>query len=101
MSKLAPFGEGNSKPLFVLKGIDKKDISKSKDGKHILANISNEVNLVAFNLANKLTDSIIKYDLIFKLELNNLYSNKITCVCVDLEENNNVWANNGKNSNIA
>jgi hypothetical protein len=32
--------------------------------------------------------------MIFKLELNNLYSNKITCVCVDLEVNDNVWANN-------
>jgi single-stranded-DNA-specific exonuclease len=88
--KFAPFGEGNPKPLFILKGIDRKEMFKSKDGKHILVNISDEVNLAAFNLSNKLDKEFTKYDMIFKLELNNLYSNKITCVCVDLEVNDNV-----------
>ena len=26
-----------------------------------------------------------EYDLIFRLELNNMYSNKITCICVSME----------------
>lgn len=83
--KLAPFGEGNPKPLFILKDWDINEINKSKDGKHILINISNDVNLVGFNLSNKLNNEITKYNLIFKLELNNLYPNKISCVCVKLE----------------
>ena len=88
--KLSPFGEENSSPLFVLKNFDSKEMSKSKDGKHILININNEVNLVGFNLIGELKESCSKYDLIFKLELNNLYNNRITCKCVKVEESCNV-----------
>lgn len=84
--KLAPFGEGNPSPVFLLKGIDISRLKKSKDNKHILCNINNDTNLVGFNLVKELNNDIINYDLIFKLEQNNLYSNKITCKCIKLEE---------------
>ena len=90
LSKLAPFGEGNTKPLFLLKNIKDSNINKSKDGKHVLLNISKDVSLVGFGLANKLEDKYGSYNFIFKLELNNMYPNKITCMCIDLEGNNNV-----------
>lgn len=88
--KVSPFGEGNPKPLFILKNIDRKDINKSRDGKHILLNLSNEVNMVGFNLADKLNNNCLIYNLIFKLELNNMYPNKISCVCLNMEGISNV-----------
>ena len=53
-------------------------------------NISSDVSLVGFNLSDQLNSKYEKYDLIFKLELNNMYSNKISCVCVSLEGIENV-----------
>jgi len=83
--KLSPFGEGNPKPLFILKDCNSNRITKSKDGKHVLLNISKDVNLVGFNLSEELNSKYNKYNLIFKLELNNLYPNKITCICMNME----------------
>ena len=94
LTKLSPFGEGNPRPLFILKNIDRKELNKSKDGKHILMNISKEVNLVGFNLANQLCDEYDSYNFIFRLELNNMYSNRITCICLEVEGNADVRANN-------
>lgn len=83
--KLSPFGEENPNPLFILKNINKNDMKMSKDGKHILLNINNDTNLVGFDLVKDLNNDIISYDVIFKLEPNNLYSNKITCKCIKME----------------
>ena len=83
--KLAPFGEGNPKPLFLLKDCNINEINKSKDGKHILMNISKDSSLIGFNLGNSLDRSIDKYDLIFRLEVNNMYPNRISCVCISME----------------
>lgn len=90
LMRFSPFGEGNSKPLFILKNCDKKEFYLSKDKKHVLMNISNDASVAGFNLSNKLKEACEIYNLIFKIELNNMYSNKITCVCLDLEVNNNV-----------
>jgi len=84
--KLSPFGEGNPSPLFVIKGINADRIKKSKDGKHILINFNNDSSLIGFNLVNELKSDIINYDVIFKIEANNLYSNKISCKCIKMEE---------------
>lgn len=88
--KLSPFGEGNPKPLFILKDCDVNSINKSKDGKHILMNISKDSSLVGFNLGSKLDRNISKYDLIFRLEPNNMYPNRLSCVCISMEGINNV-----------
>ncbi len=84
--KFSPFGEGNPSPLFLIKNIDINRINKSKDNKHLFINFNKEVNLVGFNLANNLKSDIINYDVIFKLELNNMYDNKISCKCLKMEE---------------
>ena len=47
--------------------------------------INNDTNLVGFNLANEIKEDITNYDIIFKVELNNLYPNKISCKCIKLE----------------
>ena len=88
--KLGPFGEGNPKPLFILKDCDGNKINKSKDGKHILMSLSKDVSFVGFNLADKLDKTHEKYNLIFKMELNNMYPNKVSCICLDLEGIKNV-----------
>lgn len=94
LNKFSPFGEGNPSPLFLLRNIHSSFIKLSKDKKHILLNINNDTNLVGFNLANHLKDDIIYYDLIFTIELNNLFKNKITCKCVLMEGSKNVQSNN-------
>lgn len=88
--KFSPFGEGNPSPLFVVKNVDFARVGTTKDKKHISVNFNKEVNLIGFNLANKLKDGIINYDLIFKLDINNLFHNKISCKCIEMEESNNV-----------
>lgn len=85
--KFSPYGEANKIPLFVIKGVNIKKIRKSKDNKHILIDFNKEANLVGFNLANKLNNDIINCDIIFKVEANNLYHNKISCKCIKMEVN--------------
>lgn len=84
--KFSPFGEGNNFPLFIIRNINKNRIKKTKDEKHIQINFNNEANLIGFSLAKKLNNDIINYDVIFKLEENNYYHNKISCKCVEMEE---------------
>lgn len=89
LQKIAPFGESNPAPLFLIKNIKAKEFNSSKDGKHILLNFNKDVNLVGFNLAGNLKNEAC-YDIIFKVELNNLFNNKITCKCIVLEESEDV-----------
>lgn len=92
--KFSPFGEGNQSPLFLIKNFNVSRINKSKDKKHIIINFNNEANLIGFNLVNKLKNDIINYDLIFKLELNNLFNNKISCKCIEVGESTNAREDN-------
>lgn len=92
--KFSPFGEGNEAPLFIIKNINKAMINKTKDNKHILINFNKESNLIGFNLVNMIKDDIINYDLIFKLEENNIFRNRISCKCVSMEVSNNEGTNN-------
>lgn len=87
LQKIAPFGEGNEKPLFLLKGFDCKSLNKSRDGKHVLLKINDIANLTGFNMVKDLKDGCTCYDLIFNVELNDLYSNRITCNCKKMEVN--------------
>lgn len=87
LQKIAPFGEGNEKPLFLLKNHNCVNLNKSKDGKHVLLKINDTVNLTGFNLVKELKKDCASYDLIFNLELNDLYSNKLTCNCKKMEVN--------------
>jgi single-stranded-DNA-specific exonuclease len=88
--KLGPFGEGNEKPLFIINNCDTKLFNKSKDGKHLLMNISNEAGIVGFNMGSSINNEIDSYNLVVKIERNNMYQNKITCFCIEMEANNNV-----------
>ena len=92
--KFSPFGEGNESPLFLIKNFDISRIKTSKDKKHIIINFNNETNLIGFNLVNKIKNDIINYDLIFKLEFNNLFHNKISCKCIEVEESTNAGEDN-------
>lgn len=89
LQKLAPFGEGNPSPLFLIRNVKANEFNKSRDGKHILLSFDRDVNFVGFNLANEIKNDIC-YDIIFKLELNNLFGNKITCKCIGLGESQDV-----------
>ena len=88
--KFAPYGEGNPQPLFIIKNIDVKRIKFSKDQKHVLIDFNKDANLVGFNMGKGINKDINSYNLIFKIEENNLYHNKLSCKCIDLEENKNV-----------
>lgn len=88
--KFSPFGEGNPSPLFIIQNINAERIKLSKDKKHILIDFNNEANLVGFNMGKELNDEIKAYNVIFKIEANNLYKNKISCKCLYLEECKNV-----------
>lgn len=83
--RFSPFGEGNPYPLFLVKNINKDKIGFTKDKKHISIRFNNEANLIGFNLANIVKDDIINYDVIFKLEPNNLFANKLSCKCLKME----------------
>ena len=87
LQKIAPFGEGNTMPLFILKNYDCRNMNKSRDGKHVLLKINDEANLTGFNMVKDLKETCTVYDLIFNLESNDLYNNKITCNCKKMEVN--------------
>ena len=87
LQKIAPFGEGNTMPLFILKNYDCRNMNKSRDGKHVLLKINDETNLTGFNMVKDLKETCTVYDLIFNLESNDLYNNKITCNCKKMEVN--------------
>lgn len=85
LQKIAPFGQDNEIPLFLLKNYDCKNYNVSRDGKHVLLKLTDIANLTAFNMVKDLKQNCTCYDLIFNLELNNLYNNKITCNCKKME----------------
>lgn len=82
--KYGPFGEGNPYPLFALNNISKDKISFSKDKKHLIIKLNEEVTLLGFNLANKYQEKYNKYEAFFTLDKNNLIKNKLSCKCNEL-----------------
>lgn len=87
--KYGPFGEGNPYPTFALNNITKDKISFSKDKKHLIIKISNDVTLLGFNLANMYQEKYNNYRAIFTLGKNNLISNKLSCKCIEVVGDNN------------
>ena len=79
--KYGPFGEENPFPLFGLKNISKSNICFSKDKKHLIIKLNEEVTLLGFNLANQYQEKYNEYEAIFYLDKNNLIKNKLSCKC--------------------
>ena len=69
--------------------ITKDKISFSKDKKHLIIKISNDVTLLGFNLANMYQEKYNNYRAIFTLGKNNLISNKLSCKCIEVVGDNN------------
>ena len=82
--KYGPFGESNPFPIFGIKNISKDKISFSKDKKHLLIKLNNDVTLLGFNLANKYQEKYNNYEAIFTLGKNNLIKNKLSCKCLEI-----------------
>jgi len=82
--KYGPFGESNPYPVFTLQNIDSKLINYSKDKKHLIVKLNNEVTLLGFNLANKFEEKYNNYEAIFTLDKNNLIKNKLSCKCIEI-----------------
>ena len=82
--KFAPFGEGNPYPIFALENIDKNRVTLSKDKKHLIIKLNEEVSLVAFNLASQYQEKYNNYRGIFTLDKNNLFKNKLSCKCIEI-----------------
>ncbi len=94
LKPLAPFGPGNSKPLFVARRIKDQGNSRlvGRDNEHIrLEMIDPETNFshngIAFNLADKL--DIIKsgkpFDIVFSIEENSYNNNNIQLLVKDIK----------------
>ena len=79
--KYGPFGEENPYPFFALKNIDKSLVSFSKDKKHLIIKLNEEVTLLGFNLANEYKEKYNNYEAIFVIDKNNLIKNKLSCKC--------------------
>lgn len=79
--KYGPFGEANPYPIFSLKNIDKSFVKFSKDKKHLIIKLNEEVTLLGFNLANQYQEKYNNYEAIFTLDKNNLIKNKLSCKC--------------------
>lgn len=82
--KYGPFGEANPYPLFYMNNIEKDKINYSKDKRHLIIKLNNEVTLLGFNLAYKYEEKYNNYEVIFTLDKNNLIKNKLSCKCVDV-----------------
>ena len=79
--KYGPFGEANPYPVFGIKNIDKSCMNFSKDKKHLIIKLNEEVTLLGFNLANQYQEKYNNYEAIFTLDKNNLIKNKLSCKC--------------------
>ena len=82
--KYGPFGEANPYPIFIMKNIDKSLVTFSKDKKHLLIKLNNEITFLGFNLANKYEEKYNNYEVIFTLDKNNLIKNKLSCKCLEI-----------------
>lgn len=67
--KIAPFGQGFSKPEFVIRNIYTNFLSLSRDGKHIITKINPQSSLVYFNYDKTIFD-YKTVDLIGSFEIN-------------------------------
>ncbi|MBQ0057363.1 MAG: single-stranded-DNA-specific exonuclease RecJ [Bacteroidales bacterium] len=103
LKPLAPFGPGNSKPLFVARRIKDQGNSRlvGRDNEHIrLEMVDPETNFthngIAFNLADKL--DIVKsgkpFDVVFSIEENTYNNSNIQLLVKDIKmsETNNIAA---------
>ena len=82
--KYGPFGEENPYPVYGLKNIDKSNINLSKDKKHLIIKLNEEVTLLGFNLAKEYQEKYNNYEAIFTLDKNNLIKNKLSCKCISI-----------------
>lgn len=83
--KYGPFGEANPYPIFALSAISKDKVTFSKDKKHLIIKLNNDVTLLGFNLANKYEEKYNNYEAIFTLDKNNLLKNKLSCKCIEIK----------------
>jgi single-stranded DNA-specific DHH superfamily exonuclease len=83
--KYGPFGEANPYPIFSLNSINKEKITFSKDKKHLIIKLNNDVTLLGFNLANRYEEKYNNYEAIFTLDKNNLLKNKLSCKCIEIK----------------
>ena len=83
--KYGPFGEANPYPMFALNSISKDKITFSKDKKHLIIKLNNDVTLLGFNLANRYEEKYNNYEAIFTLDKNNLFRNKLSCKCIEIK----------------
>ena len=82
--KYGPFGEANLYPIFIMKSLKKDLVTFSKDKKHLLIKLNNDVTFLGFNLANKYEEKYNNYEVIFTLDKNNLIKNKLSCKCLEI-----------------
>jgi single-stranded DNA-specific DHH superfamily exonuclease len=82
--KYAPFGEGNPYPVFAIENIKKELVNFSKDKKHLIVKLNEDVSLLAFNLASEYKEKYNNYRCVFTLDKNNMYKNKLSCKCIDV-----------------
>jgi len=82
--KFAPFGEGNPYPIFMLENIEKEKVKFSKDKRHLIIKLNEDVTLMGFNLASEYDEKYNNYRCIFTLDKNNLFKNKLSCKCIDV-----------------
>lgn len=82
--KYGPFGEGNPYPIFALENIDPRLISLSKDKKHLIIKLNEDITLLGFNLATNYQEKYNNYRCIFTLDKNNLFKNKLSCKCIEV-----------------
>lgn len=82
--KYAPFGEGNPYPVFAIENIKKELVNFSKDKKHLIIKLNEDISLLAFNLASEYKEKYNNYRCVFTLDKNNMYKNKLSCKCIDV-----------------
>ena len=83
--EFAPFGEAREEPLYLIKGVDSNIIKKSKDGKHLLINLSKEAKMVYFNYSGSINKEK-KYDFIFTLDIDKYDNKSVTCMIKEMFE---------------
>ena len=84
IQKFSPFGEANPYPVFMIENINKNKVTFSKDKKHLLIKLNEDVTLLAFNLACKYDEKYNNYSAVFTLDKNNIFKNKLSCKCLDV-----------------
>jgi len=75
LKKLAPFGPGNHKPIFMTRGLKVKYSAKIVGGNHLSLCVTdgmNDLNLIGFNLARyqKLLTGKVTFDIVYAIDVN-------------------------------